>query len=171
MRDRVPQRGCSRCEHSYFHEERISRILKGVRLQPYEHYCLKCKRPRMFRGRDPKYKAPAWCPRRKNPCELRVYGFKSAEDWMLHEQFCKSFGIEISPSYHRYTVRHEQTTALSPSEFWQRCETEAESELLPVPVTLHEVVEIDDGLKSVFFYKASRGFQIAYGFEPIKTRK
>ena len=72
---------------------------------------------------------------------------------------------------YRYAVRHEATSTLSPYEFWKRCETEAESELLPVPITLHEVVEIDDGLKPTFFYKTTSGFKIAYGFKPAAAHK
>ena len=86
---------------------------------------------------------------------------------MLHEQLCKSCGKEIQPTGYRYAARHEATTTLSPYEFWKRCETEAE----PVPVTLHEVVEIDDGLKPVFFYKTTSGFKIAYGFKPAAAQK
>lgn len=170
MRDRLPQPACASCEHSYFHDERTGKTLKGVRLQPFEHYCLGCKRPRLFRGKDPKQKIPSWCPRRKNPCEFRVYGFISADEWYLHEQLCKSFGKEISPTPCRYAVRHEQTIKLSAYDFWRRCETEPESELLPIPVTLHEVVEIDDGLRPHFFYKTSRGFRIVYGFKPVGTK-
>ena len=171
MRDRLSPPSCASCEHSYYHEERTSRIMKGVRLQPYEHYCFKCKRPRLFRGKDPKHKVPAWCPKRKTPSELRIYSFRTADDWILHEQLCKSCGKEIQPTAYRYAVRRETTSTLSPYEFWRRRETETESELLPVPITLHEVVEFDDGLKPVFFYKTSRGFKVAYGFKPAAAHK
>ena len=167
MRDRLPQPTCASCEHNYYHDKRTSELKRGVRLQPFEHYCLGCKRPRLFRGRDPKHKIPLWCPRRKNPCELRVYGFKSADEWYLHEQLCKSFGKEIPPMSSRYAVRHEQKIELSAYDFWRRCETEPESGLLPEPVALHEIVEIDDGIKQHFFYKTKRGFRIVYGFKPV----
>ena len=36
---------------------------------------------------------------------------------------------------------------------------------------LHEVVEIDDGLKPTFFYKTSQGFKITYGFKPAAAQK
>lgn len=166
MRDRLTQPNCASCDNSYFHEESTAVIRKGVRLQPFEHYCLGCKRPRLFRTKDPKQRVPAWCPRRKNPCELRIYGFKNADTWMLHEQLCKSVGKEISPTPHRYAVRHEQTIPFSPYDFWRRCESGPESELLPVSVALHEVVEIDDGVRPAFFYKTERGYRVAYGFVP-----
>ena len=166
MRDRLPQPTCTSCEHSYYHDERTSELKRGVRLQPFEHYCLGCKRPRLFRSKDPKHKIPAWCPRRKNPCELRVYGFANADEWYLHEQLCKSFGKEIPPVSSRYAVRHEQTIELSAYDFWRRCETEPENGLLPVSVSLHEIVEIDDGLRPYFFYKTRRGFRISYGYKP-----
>ncbi len=171
MRDRLPQPTCTSCEHNYYHDKRTSELKRGVRLQPFEHYCLGCKRPRLFRGRDPKHKIPLWCPRRKNPCELRVYGFKSADEWYLHEQLCKSFGKEIPPMSSRYAVRHEQKIELSAYDFWRRCETEPESGLLPEPIALHEVMEIDDGIKQHFFYKTKRGFRIVYGFNPVGADK
>lgn len=171
MRDRLPQPTCTSCEHSYYHDERTSELKRGVRLQPFEHYCLGCKRPRLFRGRDPKHKIPSWCPRRKNPCEFRIYGFISADEWYLHEQLCKSFGKEIPPMSSRYAVRHEQKIELSAYDFWRRCETEPESGLLPEPIALHEVMEIDDGIKQHFFYKTKRGFRIVYGFKPVGADK
>lgn len=70
----------------------------------------------------------------------------------------------------RYAVRHEQTIELSAYDFWRRCETEPENELLPVSVSLHEIVEIDDGLRPYFFYKTKRGFRIAYGYKPAGTK-
>ena len=66
MRYRLSPPSCASCEHSYYHEERTSKIMKGVRLQPYEHYCLKCKRPRLFRGKDPQTQGSRMVPQTKN---------------------------------------------------------------------------------------------------------
>ncbi len=71
----------------------------------------------------------------------------------------------------RYAVRHEQTIELSAYDFWRRCETEPESGLLLEPIALHEIDEIDDGIKQHFFYKTKRGFRIVYGFKPAGTDK
>ncbi len=170
MRDRLIMPTCASCENSYYHDERTGKILKGVRVQPFEHYCLGCKRPKMFRKKDPKTKVPDWCPKRKVPCELRIYGFTSADNWHLHEQLCNSLCKEISPSAHRYEVRYQGIIEIQPYEFWKRCEDEVDSNLLPVTVTLHEVVEIDDGLKPAFFYKTKSGYKIAYAFKPTQQK-
>ena len=33
------------------------------------------KRRKPFRKSDPAYKAPKWCPKRKDPCEYRIYSY------------------------------------------------------------------------------------------------
>ena len=33
------------------------------------------KRRKAFRKSDPAYKAPKWCPKRKDPCEYRIYRY------------------------------------------------------------------------------------------------
>ena len=33
------------------------------------------KRRKAFRKSDPAYKAPKWCPKRKEPCEYRIYSY------------------------------------------------------------------------------------------------
>ena len=96
--------------------------------------------------------------------------YTSADNWHLHEQLCNSLCKEISPSAHRYEVRYQGIIELQPYEFWKRCEDEVDSNLLPVTVTLHEVVEIDDGLKPAFFYKTRSGYKIACAFKPTQQK-
>lgn len=69
-----------------------------------------------------------------------------------------------------YEVRYQGIIELQPYEFWKRCEDEVDSNLLPVTVTLHEVVEIDDGLKPAFFYKTRSGYKIACAFKPTQQK-
>lgn len=162
---------CAGCEKYHIHLDKIAAVKNGVRLQPFERYCFGGKKPRLLRGKDANVKIPCWCPRRKDPCELRVYGFKSENEKLLHDQLCMSMGKEISPMPYRYTIRHEQTIGFSAYDFWRLCGTEPENELLPVQIELHEVLEIDDGIKPRFFYKTKSGFQILWVFKQTETEK
>jgi hypothetical protein len=136
-----------------------------------ENFCVGAKRARRFKNSDPKIYVPAWCPLRKSPCELRVYTFKSAGDWFLHERLCRSLGRDISPEGHRYAVAFELHTALSPQEFGKRCNVESSKELLQVTVNQYDVVEIDDGIQPVFFFKTDHGYKLAPSFDAAAARK
>ena len=41
------------------------------------------KRRKPFRKSDPLYKAPKWCPKRKEPCEYRIYRYADEQSAVL----------------------------------------------------------------------------------------
>ena len=41
------------------------------------------KRRKAFRKSDPAYKAPKWCPKRKEPCEYRIYSYADEQAAMM----------------------------------------------------------------------------------------
>lgn len=170
MRDKLILPTCSSCDGELFFTERYSKKQNGVLMKPGERYCIAGKKARKFSKSDPKKYPPAWCPKCKSPCEVRVYGFKSDLDWMLHERLCKDLGKELLPEPYRYKVEQEFTADLTPKQFWDRVEEEPLSSILPVSVLTHWVVEIDDGIKPAFFYKTSNGFAIAWCFNPDAAR-
>ena len=142
----------------------------GVLMKPGERYCLGKKRAVRFSNQDPKKAVPAWCPKRKSPCELRIYGFKSTRDWLLHEMLCRDLKKDISPEAARYCVEQESFTEMTPKRFWDGLEEKLLSELLPVTVLTHWVIEIDDGIKPVCFYKTDSGLKITSCFDTAKAR-
>jgi len=134
--------------------------VKGVTMHLGERFCTGGKRARRFSGRDPKFKTPQWCPKRKSPCEVRIYDFCDSTAWYLHERICTELGKDVSPSGRHYKIAMTGQTKLSPKEFSERCETESVADLIGGTVPLHGVVEIDDGIKPVFFYKTQSSFEV-----------
>ena len=170
MRAEIPIPTCLACPAYLLFEARYAVKQNGVLMKLGERYCLFKKRAVRFRSNDPKSLPPSWCPKRKSPCEVRVYGFKSTEDWYLHEMLCRDLGKERQPLAHNYCVEEELTTDLTPKQFWDGQKDHFLSELLPATVLSHWVIEIDDGLKPVCFYKTENGLVIAPTFDTAKAR-
>lgn len=166
---RIPT--CMDCPSRLEFEERTSRILNGTRLQPFEKYCTATRRPKQIRKSGLMKKPPSWCPKLKDPCGLRVYGFASEEEKQMHYFHISMFGESNTPAESRYVLRYEGTIPLTPREFWRRCNTYGADLQLPIGVELREIVEIDDGLKPVCFYHTPRGYQQAPLFRPERVRK
>ena len=95
---------CSECKSHLHYMENMSVKKNGVTLHFGDRFCMGGKKPRKFGRGDPKIYVPTWCPKRKVPSELRIYGFKSVEQWMLHHDMCEQLGTDISPSAFRYAV-------------------------------------------------------------------
>lgn len=170
MRSEVTSPTCLGCSCHMIFSERYPIKLNGILMKPGERYCLGKKKAVRFTARDPKMYPPAWCPKRKSPCEVRVYGFKSTRDWYLHDLLCRDLGMEISPQPSHYCVEYECTTELTPKRFWEELNHHFASELLPVTVQTHWIVEIDDGLKPVCFIKTEGGFETVPFFDTAKAR-
>ena len=134
----------------------------GITLEPGARYCMAGRRPHRFKKRDPAFLVPRWCPKRKVPSELRIYTFKSQHDFFLHEQLSEDLGHAITPQARRYAVEYELHTDLTPRESWLRCGCESDAALLGVAVHRYHVVEIDDGLCPVCFYKTEHGYEIIH---------
>jgi hypothetical protein len=162
---------CVSCPHRISYCDPVPKQQYGVMMHLGDHFCVGAKKARRFKNSDPKVYVPSWCPIRKSPCELRVYTFKSADDWLLYKCLCRSLGQDIPPEGHRYTVAFELHTTLSPQEFGKRCDGESSQELLHVTVNQYDVVEIDDGIQPVFFFKTDRGYELAPFFNAAAARK
>lgn len=171
MGSKVRKPVCIGCPHDLHFRDSISKRQYGVMLHPGGHYCTGGKKARRFKRGDMKNGVPEWCPRRKSPCELRLYGFRDKKYERLYCALSCDRGKAISPSGHRYALRRELHTELLPSEFWPRCNVEPDSDLLGFEVNLYEVLEIDDGLRPVFFYKTDKGFVVIPIFDAEAARK
>ncbi len=161
---------CYGCPHDLHYDRSIPAKQYGVTMHLGERFCTCGKRARRFRRGDPKTKTPAWCPRRKEPRELRIYAFKDPESWMLHEQLCHSLNKELIPEGNRYAVAKALSTGLSAKAFLERSEMETDVDLIGVAVELHQVVEIDDGLRPVCFYKTTNGYRYEPFFDAAQAR-
>lgn len=134
------------------------------------HFCTGGKRARRFKRSDPKFKAPAWCPMRKTPCELRVYALKSSQDWYMHHLLSNDSNDPVHIPEYRYALVASSEIELTPQEFWKRCQSEPWTNLLHIEIPLYSVVEIDDGLLPAFFYKAVDGLKLVPYFNAEKAR-
>ena len=173
MREALRKPVCSSCPHNLHYSDAVPKRAMGVMLHMGERFCTGGKKPRRFKRVDPKIYVPSWCPKRKSPCELRVYGFKSIRDEWLHSDLCRSIGKPLPPEEHRYALIYEGRTDLSPRDFWERCGImpDPENGILENPVQKYQVLEIDDGLKPVFFYRTERGFKLHYSFNTEIVRE
>ena len=164
---------CYGCPDDFWYTHPVPMRKQGVMMHLGERFCLGSKKARRFKRNDPQNSVPGWCPRRKDPCELRVYGFKSSYEELLHFRLCQNLGETLSPSEFRYALIYEGRTELSPREFWACCETTPDptKEILESPMEIYQVLEIDDGLKPVFFYKTEQGFKMLYSFNTEIARK
>ncbi|WP_444643162.1 hypothetical protein ACRQU7_01380 [Caproiciproducens sp. R1] len=161
---RIREPNCSSCEANYRHSG-LPQKKYGVMLHEFERYCIGSKRARMFKKRDPVIKAPDWCPKRIFPHKVRVFDFKSGDDWFMFEDLCLTLKKELPPEAHRYEVIAQTTTELSAKEFWAQCGLDAGPKLLGVNVPRHGIVEIDDGLLPNYFFLCESG----YRYEPYFT--
>ncbi len=162
---------CAGCPHNLHFRDCIPKQQYGVMMHCGEHFCTGGKRAHRFKRGDPKSQVPNWCPKRKTPCELRLYSFKNTNAWFLHTHLCSQQGKTLQPSGSRYALKVETHTDLTPCEFWKRCNYEPCEELLGLAPRMYEVLEIDDGLKPVFFYMTEKGLVVERSFDAAKARK
>ena len=171
-RERIPTPVCANCNRYLRFLEDRPRKQHGVMMSPGERFCLGSKRVRRYRHSDPKIYVPSWCPRRKTPCELRVYAFKNQNEAAMHHFLSLALGHPISPMAGSYAVEHDLTTILTPKEFWNGCyHHKSDAELVGTVVHQYYIVEVDDGIQPVCFYKVDGKYQILYGFNTEKARK
>lgn len=71
---------CIGCECELQYTKSIPTKQMGVMMHMGERFCTGGKRARKFKRSDPKIYVPDWCPKRKKPCELRVYCFKNKNE-------------------------------------------------------------------------------------------
>ena len=149
--------GCIGCEaHLDFG---LSRYCAGFRNK---------KRRKVFRKSDPAYKAPKWCPKRKDPCEYRIYSYADEQvAAMARALEADSIGDRdiVFPCAFRYRLRAEGRTGLPPKAFYGQAnaEDDASSPLPDESIRTGDVVEIDTGLAQFFFYYVTpHDFRMAF---------
>ena len=162
---------CAGCPYDLHFGEAIPKKQFGVMMHCGEHFCTGGKRARRFKRSDPKLAAPQWCPKRKSPCEVRIYSLKSIRDRQMFLCLPADPNDPLYISEYRYALASSTRIELTPQEFWSRCQNEPGTELLDVDIPLYSVVEIDDGLVPAFFYRTVEGFRIVSHFNTAKAKK
>ena len=132
------------------------------------------KRRKAFRKSDPAYKAPKWCPKRKSPCEYRIYSYADAQAAALARALSvdEMRGELAFPMAYRYRLRAEGKTGLTPALFFENANSSEEASLFEgETIGQGDVVEIDTGLAQFFFYcAASHDFRPAF-FDAKRVQK
>ena len=124
---------CAGCPHELYYNDTVPQKQYGVMMHMGERFCTGGKKARRFKRSDPKVYAPDWCPRRKNPCEVRVYSLKNDDEWLLHSMLSHNLGHVISPAGYRYALEHETHSALTPQKFWKQYHSEPLDDFLRIP--------------------------------------
>lgn len=171
MREGPRKPTCFGCPYDVHYSDAIPKKTMGVMMHFGERFCTGGKKARRFKRGDPKIHVPKWCPKRKSPCELRVYMFKNASEWWLYTSLRRDIGHSPTPSGFRYALTQELTTELSPQEFWKRLEAEPYQDIFGFSLESYSVVEIDDGLRPAFFFYEDGGFTLIHSFNAETARK
>lgn len=158
---------CSTCQYRKTHLESVSQYIHGVLLNIGQSYCTAGKKYRIFKKSDPKIYPPAWCPKRKWPCEYRIYAFKDVRSRCLHNLFSEN----RPPDEYRCAIRQAGVIELSPADFFSMLEERTATQLLGVNVNPGEIVEMDDGLKSYCFYLELSGAKYLPYWKTAKARQ
>ena len=144
--------------------------VNGANLESGQCYCVGKSKPRRIVSRAVRIRVPDWCPRRKFPCELRIYDFKSVNERLMHTFLQCDLGHSTMPEARRYVVAHEGHTDLTPRNFWLACNQTPVEELLGHNVRWYCIVEIDDGLRPYCFYRTEKRFVPLPYFKPEIAR-
>ena len=161
---------CAGCPHDLYYGETVPKKQFGVMMHCGERFCTGGKRAHRFKQSDPKIAVPQWCPKRKSPCEVRIYALKSSQDWQMFLLLSDNPNDPFCISEYRYALASSTKIELTPQEFWKRCQNEPYTELLDADIPLYAVVEIDDGLAPAFFYKTLDGLKTVPHFNVEKAR-
>ena len=168
--DRVTLLSCSDCP-AFTYCDKADMEVNGVKLEPGYRYCISQKRPRRFSSKAARIRVPDWCPRRKSPCALRIYDFKSINERLMHSFLQDMFSEDIIPEAHRYAVAYEGHTELTPRSFWLACNKVPIKELIGRNLRWYCIVEIDDGLRPYCFYRTDKRFILLPYFRSERARK
>lgn len=156
--------GCSTCEH--------------YKSSWRERYCYgfkKRKNPKWFTTRDPKYKAPKWCPKRLAVSVVRLYRYKDASSRRRAQElaaYCAERNSEFMyASGTEYARVSEHSSGITAKEFYETSNDESWRELYGFELQHGDVVEIDTGLTAHrFFYHHELGFKpVVFDSEKIRS--
>ena len=146
---------CATCPYYEIHSEPVPRKVRGAFRQVGCRYCSGGKKIRVFKRSDPKVYVPSWCPRRKEPAEMRIYCYKDTNAWFLNF-LLEQDGVRRFPSGHEYAVRHKCSTELTAKGFCEWSEQKLVDDILGFPVSINEVIEIDDVLRPYCAFRSGK---------------
>ena len=155
---------CNHCPHNHYNGDNAKRV-SGVYLPPGSRYCSGGQKPIRFGKRDPKQRVPAWCPLYLSPRTLRVYCRCSFYIYPKTQKPSDRIYLPID-----YEIRYSGKTDLTARELLRRSKTEYLHQLLEIPVSEDEIIEVDDGLAPYFFVVGKNGQITSIIFDGKRAR-
>ena len=155
---------CDECTDYLLCTETAPQPVKGLTLRFGYRYCMGGKRPRAMKKGDPKVYPPSWCPKRKEPAELRLYAYKDTNIWYCRELMRRQ-GLELTPSGSEYALKHEGHIHMTAVSFQREAKEQSLRSILGFLPMTGEVIEINDGLKPWFFLVKKRGVALLTRFD------
>ena len=135
--------GCYSCEHR---EGTITQYCNGFK---------KRKNPKRFTSKDPKLKAPKWCPKRVRPSVIRVYRYKDERSAFFGRENLETTGNGVFmydfPSLLHYVLVFEYHNGISAKDFYENSKTHGYTEFDGFELQYGDVLEVDNGLKAYSF--------------------
>ncbi len=140
---------CLGCEFYKTFQGVIQSQHRNIRVNLGDVYCDHKKKAKKFKRGEKRF-APDWCPKRHNPPIIKVYELTEMGLFFALKQ-----GLNAPKVINRceYELRYTGKIQKSAWKISQELESGAKpSDAFEVPVTVREVVEIDDGIKPYYFY-------------------
>ena len=146
--------GCMICEH---HSNTYPRYCHGFK---------KRKNPKRFTSKDPKIKAPKWCPKRLPVSVIRVYRYKGemgahfgAENLYFSDKNKQMYDF---PSTHHYVLAYEYHSGITAKGFYEAAKADGCDKIDGFALEYGDVIEVDNGLKAYsFVYRGSHNYKPA----------
>ena len=157
---------CICCPSYLTYTEAVPTARNGVMMHMGDKFCSFKKKPRRIKTRELKRKVPDWCPKRRSPALVSIYGFKDQHSRQMHELY-RSMSEHHFPSTYHYERRYKGTMSMTVEDFWRSYENgNPISELVGEPFGKYEVLELDDGLVHEFFYDNGSGLDRVFFHPP-----
>lgn len=150
---KVKKPQCIGCEHNIYYTGQQETLSCDTTFQFGCRYCCCGKKPRQFRSADPKTLVPIWCPKRNNPPELYIYGFKDYNCKLTYYLMSRDKCANFAPLAYRYAVRYRGHSHIDAYDFWRQHITKTVFDIYGFNLYAGEILEIDDGLMPTFFYQ------------------
>lgn len=151
MNKQIRKTRCSDCAFYLTYDiDAPSKKRNGVWLQPGARYCIKNRRPKQLKGNTGLRSIAEFCPIRYSIPLIRIYDFK---DTWTHSTYLEMLrrGMAVYPLESDYRFQEEYESPVPIQDFQEYAQQHLDG--------LHtgQIVEIDDGIRSVFFFHDEKG--------------
>lgn len=157
----VTKPSCSGCEFYKGYYGSLPLKTHGVMLRMGDQYCTGSPQYRIVNGEADYNSKSGGCPKLKLPPELRVYRFKdkSARDRRSSQMQQMDPNLDV-PSAYSYALYYQGSSPMTAWILAYALDEGLDIPDLEAPISIYDVVEIDDGIVPYFFYRTNFGFKV-----------